>query len=74
MDSSGGGQVDDRVAPEPMLEGPITRTEVKEIIEIIMTQLVDKILTRIVQKTEEPLIAIEENPADDHNLVFVQAR
>lgn len=72
IDTRRGSLIDDYVAPEPTLEGPVTRSGAEEMTEFPMTQLVDKLDARTLQKTEESLMATMESLDDKHNLTFVR--
>lgn len=65
--------VDNQSAPKPTLEQQISRSELKEIMESTMTHLVDKLNTRIVQKTEKLLITTIESFEEDHIVTFARS-
>lgn len=74
MDSSRGSLIDNRAALEPAIERPITRSEVKEIMESTMRQLINELDIRIAQKTKTSLVATTGNVEDDRNLASVRKR
>lgn len=52
MDSSRGSLIENQVAPDSALEGPITRSEVKRVTQSTMMQLVNKSDAPIVQRVK----------------------
>lgn len=72
MDTNRGSLIDDHAPPAPTLGGPISWSEVKTKMKFTMTQLVDKLHSRIAKETEDSVIATTKTPDDDHNQTLVR--
>lgn len=72
MNISPGSLIDVQVAPEPALGGLVTPSKVIRMRKFTMKELVDKLDTRIAQKTDESLITTTGDLEDGHNLTFAR--
>lgn len=72
MDTDRGSLSKERVALEPMLQGPVNWSKISKMMEDTLTHLAKKQNARTVQVTEEPLVGIMEIVDSDHNSPFVQ--
>lgn len=62
----------ERVALDPILEGPLSRTEDKQMMKDAVYHLTNKLDAGFAQVTEDFLVAIMENIDDDHEKAFVR--
>lgn len=64
--------IEECVAPEPTVEDPVTRSEVREMMGSTLTQAVNKLYARITQVTKYSMVGIKESLENDHNLTFIR--
>lgn len=64
----------ERVASEPVLERPVFRSELRDMIEDARSQLIKKLNMQVAQATEKSYIGIVENIVDVHNTSLVWTR
>lgn len=62
----------ERVASDPVVEGPVIPTEVRQMAEDTVNQPTNKLDARVVQVTKDYLIGIMKNIDDDHKKAFGQ--